>query len=145
MNKTFNGSFLLSSCLWFRKFTMSLCLVAQWCLTPCSPLDCSLPGSSVHGNSSGKNIEGDCHALLQGIFPTQKSNLHLPHCWQILYCLCHQGSPKFTIKLCKVCYEKKFRRNNEHLNCFFHILDVKSIRKKYEAKNHKAFDGIVLS
>ena len=26
-----------------------LCLVAQSCLTPCDPVDCSLPGSSVHG------------------------------------------------------------------------------------------------
>jgi len=23
--------------------------VAQWCLTPINPMDCSLPGSSVHG------------------------------------------------------------------------------------------------
>ena len=28
-----------------------------------------------------------CHALLQGIFPTQESNPGLPHCRQILYCL----------------------------------------------------------
>ena len=33
-------------------------------------MDCSLPGSSVHGDSPGKNTEVDCHALLQGIFPT---------------------------------------------------------------------------
>ena len=26
-----------------------LCLVAQSCLTLCDPMDCSLPGSSVHG------------------------------------------------------------------------------------------------
>ena len=23
--------------------------VAQWCLTLCDPMDCSLPGSSIHG------------------------------------------------------------------------------------------------
>ena len=34
-----------------------------------------------------------CHLLLQGIFPTQGSNLGLPHCKQILYHLSHQGSP----------------------------------------------------
>ena len=34
-----------------------------------------------------------CHALLQGIFPTQGSNPGLPHCRQILYHLSHQGSP----------------------------------------------------
>ena len=140
-----NGSFLLSSCLWFIKCTMSVFLVAQSCPTLCNPMDYSLPGSSVHGNSSGKNTEVGCLALLQGIVQTQRSNPHLPHCWWILYCLCHQRNPKLTIKLCKVYYEKKFSRNNEHLHCFFPILGVKSIRKKYEAKNHKACDGIVLS
>ena len=33
------------------------------------------------------------HSLLQGIFPTQGSNLDLLHCSQILYYLGHQGSP----------------------------------------------------
>ena len=37
-------------------------------------LDCNFPGSSVHGNSPGKNTGVDCHALLQGTFPTQGSN-----------------------------------------------------------------------
>ena len=32
-----------------------------------------------------------CHALLQGIFPTEGLNLGLPHCRQILYQLSHQG------------------------------------------------------
>ena len=30
----------------------------------------SLPGSSVHGDSPGKNTRVNCHALLPGIFPT---------------------------------------------------------------------------
>ena len=34
-----------------------LCLVAQSCLTLCDPIDCSLPGSSVHGDSPGKILE----------------------------------------------------------------------------------------
>ena len=34
-----------------------------------------------------------CHALLQGLFPTQGLNPGLPHCRWILYCLSHQGSP----------------------------------------------------
>ena len=41
------------------------------------PMDCSPPGSSVHRDSPGKNTEVSCHALLQGIFPTQGLNLHL--------------------------------------------------------------------
>ena len=41
-------------------------------------------------NSSGKNTGVGCHALLQGIFPTQVLNLGLPPCRRILYCLNHQ-------------------------------------------------------
>ena len=43
-----------------------LCLVSQLCLALCNPMDCSLPGSSVHGDSPGKNTGVRCHALLQG-------------------------------------------------------------------------------
>ena len=73
-----------------------LCLVAQSCLTLCNPLDCSPPGSSVHGDSPGKNIGMGCHALHQGIFPTQRSNPGPQHCRRILYHLSHQRSPKNT-------------------------------------------------
>ena len=45
------------------------CLVAQSCLTLCNLMDCSLPGSTFHGDSPGKNTEVGCHALLQGIKP----------------------------------------------------------------------------
>ena len=71
-----------------------LCLVTQSCPTLCDPMNCSLPGSSVHVDSPGKNTGVGCHALLQGIFPTQGSNPGLLHCRQILYCLSHQGSPR---------------------------------------------------
>ena len=46
-------------------------LVTQLCLTLCDPMDCSPPGSSVHGDSPGKNSGVGCHARLQGIFPTR--------------------------------------------------------------------------
>ena len=48
-----------------------LCLVAQLCPTLYDPTDYGPPGSSVHGNSPGKNTGVGCHTLLQGIFPTQ--------------------------------------------------------------------------
>ena len=38
-----------------QRFLAVLCLVAQLCLIFCDPKDCSLPGSSVHGDSPGKN------------------------------------------------------------------------------------------
>ena len=44
----------------------------------------------------------DCHALLQGIFPTQGLNLHLLcllHCRQILYLLSHQGSSQLGLRV----------------------------------------------
>ena len=44
-------------------------------------------------NFPGKNTGVGCRFLLQGIFPTQGSNLGLLHCRQILYCLSHHRSP----------------------------------------------------
>ena len=80
---------------------MKLCQ-SQLCLTLCDPMGCSPPGSSVAWNSPGKNTGVHCHALLQGIFPTQESNPGLLHCRWILYCLIHQGchlSRGISIKL----------------------------------------------
>ena len=54
-------------------------------VSDCNPMDCSLSGSSVHGDSPGKNTGVSCHVPLQGTFPTQGWNLSLPHCRQILY------------------------------------------------------------
>ena len=56
-------------------------------------MDCSPPGSSVHGDSPGQNTGVGYHALLQGIFPTQGWNPGLLHCRLILYGLRHWGSP----------------------------------------------------
>ena len=51
-----------------------------------------------HGNSPwnslGQNTGVGSLFLLQGIFPTQRSNLGLPRCRQILHQLSHQGSPR---------------------------------------------------
>ena len=47
-----------------------LYLVTQSCPTLCDPMDCSLPGSSVHGIFSGKNTG------VGGLFLTQGSNPH---------------------------------------------------------------------
>ena len=69
------------------------CLVAQSCTTLCNLMDCSPPGSFVHGDSPGKNTGVDCHARLQEIFPIQGSKPGLPHCRRIIYHLSHQGSP----------------------------------------------------
>ena len=45
-------------------------------------------------NSLGQHTGVGSHFLLQGVFPTQGSNLDLQHCRQILYQLSHKGSPR---------------------------------------------------
>ena len=54
----------------------------QLCLILCNPMDYSSQGSSVHGDSPGKNTGVASHFLLQDIFLTQGSNL-------CLLCLLH--------------------------------------------------------
>ena len=78
----------------------SVVLVTQLCPTLCDPMDCSLPGSSVHGILQARILEyiysnpGNTGFLFPSpwIFPMQGSNLGLLHCRQIFYCLSHQGS-----------------------------------------------------
>ena len=48
------------------------------------------------GDSPGKNTGVGCHALLQGIFPTQGSNPGLPYCRWILLPSEPPGKPKNT-------------------------------------------------
>ena len=70
----------------------------QLCPTLCYPMDCSPPGSSVHRNFPGKSTGVGCHALLQGIFPTQGSNLRFyVSCFgrRVLYHQRHLGSQSF--------------------------------------------------
>ena len=88
---------------------MYVCL--HMCVCMCVRLSCSvmseslrphgqgsLPGSPVHGDSLGENTGMGCHALLQGIFPSQGWNPGLPHCRRILYHLSHQGSPPWGLR-----------------------------------------------
>ena len=50
----------------------------------------------------GKNTGVGCRFLLQGIFPTQRSNLRLLH-WQVdSFPLSHQGSPYTIDPICKI-------------------------------------------
>ena len=81
----------------FPEFCSVLCLVAHLYPILSDPMEYSLPGSSVHGDSPGNNTGVGYHALLQGIFPTQGLNPGLLHCRQILYNLSHQGSPSCTL------------------------------------------------
>ena len=69
------------------------------CLTRCYPMDCILPGSSVHGILQARILEelaipfSRGSSILKGIFPTQGSNPGLLSCRQILYHLNQHGNP----------------------------------------------------
>ena len=74
-------------------YIYSLCvvfLVAQSCLTLCYPMDCSLPGSSVHGILQARILEW---------LPSSRGSSQPRDRTQVsciaggLYCLSHQGSP----------------------------------------------------
>ena len=54
-----------------------LCWVPQSCPALCSPMDCSLPGSSVLGDSPGKNIGVGSLFLLQGS-PQPRNQTRVP-------------------------------------------------------------------
>ena len=66
--------------------------VTQSCPAFCDHMDCSLPGSSIHGVFQAKILEGFA-ILLQGIFLIQGLNPGFLHCRQIHYRLSHQGRP----------------------------------------------------
>ena len=61
---------------------LSLSCCAQSWPTLCDLMDCSSPGSSVHGISQARTLEVVAHFLHQGIFLTQGSNPRL-------FCLLH--------------------------------------------------------
>ena len=61
------------------------CLVAKSSLILCDPMDCSAPGSSIHGISQARILKWVAISFSRGIFPTQGLNLGLLHCRQ---CVC---------------------------------------------------------
>ena len=79
-------------CQFTRKWKVLVTSVMSDSLRPCGLESARLLS---HWNYSSKNIGVGCHALFQGIFPTQGLNPGFPHCRQILYHLSHQGS-QFT-------------------------------------------------
>ena len=72
-----------SSSYIFLEVLLAMCAnLLQSCPTLCNLMDSSPPGSSVHGDSPGKNTGAGCHAFLQGVFPTrdQTHDSCLLHC-----------------------------------------------------------------
>ena len=81
-------------------------LVAQLSVILCDPMDCSPPGSSVHGILQARILEFVAIPFSKGIFLTQGLNPDLPHCRQILHSPNHQGSPNQL-------YLNKNKKNNK--------------------------------
>ena len=76
------------------------CLVAQSCLTLWNLVDCSPPGTFVHGDSLARILEwvampSSRRPSQPGIKPTSP-----PHCRRVLYCLNHQRSLKTSPRGC---------------------------------------------
>ena len=79
---------LISSCCCLLT---KLCLSCVWLF--CEPMDCSPPGSSLHGISQARILEWVAISFSQGVFPTPGLNPSLLH-WQAdSFPLSHQGSP----------------------------------------------------
>ena len=68
--------------------------VAQSCPTLCNPKDCKPTRLLCPTESPDRNTGMGCYSFLQGIFPTQGSNLGLLHCRQTLYYLSHREAPR---------------------------------------------------
>ena len=62
--------------------------VAQTCRTLCGPMDCSPPGSSVHGIFQARILEWVATSFSRG---SSRPRDQTRHCRQILYHLNHQG------------------------------------------------------
>ena len=62
---------------WRLLINMQMTLVSQSCLTLCSPVDYSLPGSPVHEIILVRTLEWVAISSSRGIFLPQGSNLHL--------------------------------------------------------------------
>ena len=68
-------------------------LVAQSCLLLCDPMDCSLPGSFVHGISQAR--------ILEWVAIHSPGNLPQPGTEpRFIYHLSHQGSPIYCFTCC---------------------------------------------
>ena len=62
-------------------------------------MDCSLPGSSVHGDSPGKDTVVGCHFLLQGKSLIQNHNSKEPVLWGSAFFTVQVAHPNMKVKV----------------------------------------------
>ena len=90
-------------CIYIYIYIHTHAKLLQSCPNLCNPMDCSSPGSSVNGDSPGKNTSVGFQDFIQGIFLIQGLNPHL-------LCLLHwqmgslpltpPGKPYINIHMC---------------------------------------------
>ena len=89
----------------FSRFLLSIIYmkseseVAQSCPTLCDPMDCSLPGSSVHGIFQARVLEWGAIYIVVCICQSWLSNLSLP---------CPQGISLFLCLWLNFCFINRF-------------------------------------
>ena len=108
--------------------------VAQSCLTPSNPMDCSLPGSSAHGIFQARILKWVAISS-PGIISTQGSNPGLPHCRETLYHLSHQGSPKTLPSKIKIADGNIY--SQDKLDLYFYFILESLYKKKSKIKKKK--------
>ena len=82
--------------MWPYMYAQSL----QSCLTLCNPMDCNLPGSSLHGILQARILEWVAVPSFRESSQSRDQNcvLHLTYISrQVLYHYCHMGSPNMTL------------------------------------------------
>ena len=87
-----------------QKCVCCCCLVGKSCPTYCNPMNCSLPGSSVHGTFQAEILEWVVISFSRGSpWPRDWTCISCGSCigrWT-LYPLNHQGSPQKYVKMGK--------------------------------------------
>ena len=86
----------ITICVLFLQVLSKWVWVARSCLTLCDDMDCSLPGSSVHGIFQTRIFEWVAMPSSRGSSKTSGSNPGLLHCKHILFSLSHQRSKSVT-------------------------------------------------
>ena len=114
---------------------------AQSCLILFNPMDYSPPGSSVHGDSPGKNTRMGCHALFQGIFLTQGSNLHLLSLlhWQPNSLPLLNPKQRLSEVMCSCQIHDTLPRREPSAIPYWELRDQGRHRKKWTAGGHQAW------
>ena len=87
-----------------------LCLVSQLCATLCNPLDCSLPGSSVHEILQARTLEWVAISFPRGSFQ--------PRDWTCVSCVSCMAGRFFT---CWATGEAKIQRYQDRKIRYFWI------------------------